>query len=79
MEAQRDSNPDEKNPNGPSVQVKADPLSGFSSGYQMSIFQLDDPVLKQVRDEIAGIDINNLTPIEALNKLNEIKKACGIR
>ena len=45
----------------------------------MSIFQLDDPVLKQVRDEIAGIDINNLTPIEALNKLNEIKKACGIR
>ena len=43
-------------------------------GYQLSFFQLDDPVLKQIRDEIQDIDINNLTPIEALNKLNEIKK-----
>ena len=40
----------------------------------MSIFQLDDPILCQVRDEILGIDVNNLTPLEALNKLNEIKK-----
>ena len=44
------------------------------SGMQLSFFQLDDPVLSQVRDEILGADINNLTPVEALNKLNEIKK-----
>ncbi|MBR3854628.1 MAG: DNA mismatch repair protein MutS [Bacteroidaceae bacterium] len=43
-------------------------------GLQLSFFQLDDPVLAGVRDEILGIDINNLTPIEALNKLNEIKR-----
>ena len=43
-------------------------------GMQLSFFQLDDPVLCQVRDEIIGLDINNLTPVEALNKLNEIKK-----
>ena len=41
---------------------------------QLSFFQLDDPVLCQVRDEILGIDVNNLTPLEALNKLSEIKK-----
>ena len=41
---------------------------------QMSFFQLDDPVLKQIRDEILHLDVNNLTPIEALNKLNDIKK-----
>ncbi len=41
---------------------------------QLSFFQLDDPVLSQVRDEIAGLDINNLTPVEALNKLNDIKR-----
>ena len=43
-------------------------------GYQLSFFQLDHPVLSQVRDEIISTDVNNLTPIEALNKLNEIKK-----
>ena len=43
-------------------------------GMQLSFFQLDDPVLCQVRDEIIGLDINNITPVEALNKLNEIKK-----
>ncbi len=43
-------------------------------GMQLSFFQLDDPVLSQVRDEILGLDVNNLTPLEALNKLNEIKK-----
>ena len=43
-------------------------------GMQLSFFQLDDPVLCQVRDEILGLDINNLTPVEALNKLNDIKK-----
>lgn len=45
-----------------------------SGNYQLSFFQLDDPVLGQVRDEIINLDVNNLTPIEALNKLNEIKK-----
>lgn len=48
-------------------------------GLQLSFFQLDDPVLKQIRDEIAHLDINNLTPIEALNKLNEIKKLTGVK
>ena len=43
-------------------------------GMQLSFFQLDDPVLCQVRDEITGLDIDNLTPMEALNKLNDIKK-----
>ena len=43
-------------------------------GMQLSFFQLDDPVLSQVRDEIHNLDINNLTPVEALNKLNDIKK-----
>ncbi|MDD4425036.1 MAG: DNA mismatch repair protein MutS [Mariniphaga sp.] len=47
-------------------------------GIQLSLFQLDDPVLKQIRDEIAHLNINNLTPIEALNKLNEIKKLTGL-
>lgn len=43
-------------------------------GLQMSFFQLDDPVLCQIRDRLLSIDVNNLTPIEALNKLNDIKK-----
>ena len=43
-------------------------------GYQLSFFQLDDPVLSQVRDEILNLDVDHLTPVEALNKLNEIKK-----
>ena len=46
-------------------------------GMQLSFFQLDDPVLCQIRDEILGLDINNLTPVEALNKLNDIKKIVG--
>lgn len=49
-------------------------LAAQREGYQLSFFQLDDPVLEQVRDEIKGLDVNNLTPIEALNKLNEIKR-----
>lgn len=51
-----------------------DDLARSREGMQLSFFQLDDPVLSQVRDEILGIDIDRLTPIEALNKLNEIKK-----
>ncbi len=47
-------------------------------GIQLSMFQLDDPVLIQIRDEVKGLDIDSLTPLEALNKLNEIKKIAGI-
>ncbi len=53
-------------------------LAQKREGMQLSIFQLDDPVLKQIRDEIKNTDINNLTPLEALNKLNEIKKLTGL-
>jgi DNA mismatch repair protein MutS len=55
----------------------AKPIAGLADhreGMQLSIFQLDDPVLKQIRDEILGTDIDNLTPVEALNKLYNIKK-----
>lgn len=55
-----------------------DKVAQEREGYQLSIFQLDDPVLKQIRDQIKNIDINNLTPLEALNKLNEIKKITGL-
>ena len=50
------------------------PDANRREGMQLSFFQLEDPVLCQVRDEILGLDVNNLTPLEALNKLNEIKK-----
>lgn len=53
--------------------VAVAPSGEADSGVQLSIFQLDDPVLSQIRDEILDIDINNLTPVEALNKLNDIK------
>jgi DNA mismatch repair protein MutS len=53
-------------------------LASGREGLQMSFFQLDDPILTQIRDQIAGLDINDLTPIEALNKLNEIKKLSGL-
>ena len=52
----------------------ADRISSSRDDMQLSFFQLDDPVLSQIRDEILCLDINNLTPVEALNKLNEIKK-----
>jgi DNA mismatch repair protein MutS len=57
--------------------VVSKPVKGIAAkaeGYQLSFFQLDDPVLSQVRDEIQNIDVNNLTPLEALNKLSEIKR-----
>ena len=59
----------------PAKQVEG--LGQQREGFQLSFFQLDDPVLKQIRNEIRNIDINNLTPMEALNKLNEIKKIIG--
>lgn len=55
-------------------EVKSIAPTKQEDGMQLSFFQLDDPILSQVRDEILTLDVNNLTPIEALNKLNEIKK-----
>ena len=55
-------------------EIKRKKESSSSDGIQLNFFQLDDPVLSQIRDEIINLDINNLTPVEALNKLNEIKK-----
>ncbi|QZT35558.1 DNA mismatch repair protein MutS [Halosquirtibacter xylanolyticus] len=52
--------------------------SNMEGDYQLSIFQLDDPVLEQIREQIKNTDINNLTPMEALNKLDEIKKISGL-
>ena len=52
--------------------------SDKGASMQLSMFQLDDPVLVQIRDQIKGLDIDSLTPLEALNKLNEIKKIAGI-
>jgi DNA mismatch repair protein MutS len=49
-------------------------IAASREGMQLSFFQLDDPILCQVRDEILGLDVNNLTPLEALNKLNDIKR-----
>lgn len=49
-------------------------LDETREGMQLSFFQLDDPVLTQIRDEILTLDVNNLTPVEALNKLNDIKR-----
>lgn len=49
-------------------------ITEYREGMQLSFFQLDDPVLSQIRDEILNTDVNNLTPVEALNKLNDIKK-----
>ncbi len=49
-------------------------LSTEREGFQLSFFQLDDPVLSQIRDEINNLDVNNLTPVDALNKLNDIKR-----
>ena len=68
--------PQRKRRGQPSSKQVAD-VAGQGS-LQLSMFQLDDPVLIQIRDQIKGLDINSLTPLEALNKLNEIKKITGI-
>lgn len=60
------------------LQKNVEHIADAREGMQLSFFQLDDPVLSQIRDEIAGLDINSLTPLDALNKLNEIKKIAGI-
>ena len=60
------------------IQKHVENIASERQGMQLSFFQLEDPVLMQIRDEIAGINVNNLTPLEALNKLSEIKKITGI-
>ena len=62
--------------------ISAKPVAGLSQkreGYQLSLFQLDDPVLKMIRDEIKKSNINNMTPLEALQKLSDIKKWVGLK
>ncbi len=54
-------------------------LAQSREGFQLSFFQLDDPILQQIRDQIVNLDINNLTPMDALNKLNEIKRIAGLK
>ena len=56
------------------IKSVASDIADTREGMQLNFFQLDDPVLSQIRDEILNIDVNNLTPLEALNKLSEIKK-----
>jgi len=68
----------EKSHKNNSLSKPIDEIADHREGLQLSFFQLDDPVLKQIRDEIKNLDINKLTPIDALNKLNEIKKITGI-
>ncbi len=68
----------EKSQERQSLQKPVADLGTNREGYQLSIFQLEDPVLKQIRDQIKNIDINNLTPIDALNKLNDIKRLTGL-
>ena len=61
-------------------QPAAKPVTGIGQtrqGVQLSFFQLDDPVLEQIRDELKSLDINTLTPLEALNKLSEISALVG--
>ena len=64
--------------NNGQIQKHVESIAAEREGMQLSFFQLEDPVLLQIRDQIAGMDINSLTPLEALNKLNEIKKITGI-
>ena len=74
----------EEQPVAPSRRKKRQPSArqvadvAQQGSMQLSMFQLDDPVLVQIRDQIKGLDINSLTPLEALNKLNEIKKITGL-
>lgn len=59
---------------GANLGKPVDEIATHREGYQLSIYQLDDPVLKQIRDELIGLDLDNLTPMEALNKLYNIRK-----
>lgn len=69
----------EKTSNEQGLSKPVGDIATTREGMQLSFFQLEDPVLRQIRDEILKMDINNLTPMEALNKLNEIKKLSGLK
>ncbi len=69
----------EKSHQGGEMRLPIEQIAETEKPLQLSIFQLDDPVLSQVRKEIENLDINNLTPIEALNKLSEIRKCLGLK
>jgi len=64
---------------GVNLNKPVEKIATSREGYQLSFFQLDDPVLSQIKKELQGIDIDSLTPLEALNKLNEIKKLSGVK
>ncbi len=68
----------EKKPSDHTLSRPGSDIGKQREGYQLSIFQLDDPVLTQIREQLKVLDINTLTPIEALNKLNEIKRITGL-
>ncbi len=74
LERERDGEPDQ------AKEVKGFKKTGDrkEGAVQLSLFQLDDPLVKSIRDEITGLDIDNLTPLEALNKLNDIKRLLGL-
>ena len=63
----------DKKGRGPRAAKTAVPSAGATGGVQLSFFQLDDPVLQQIRDELLNLDIDNLSPLQALNKLNDIR------
>ncbi len=70
--------PKERSRKSSSQSVREAAESAMPQSMQLSMFQLDDPVLVQIRDQIQGLDLDALTPLEALNKLNEIKKITGL-
>ena len=70
--------PKERSRKSSSQSVREAAESAIPQSMQLSMFQLDDPVLVQIRDQIQGLDLDALTPLEALNKLNEIKKITGL-
>jgi DNA mismatch repair protein MutS len=68
----------EKKPSDQQLSRPGAEIGKQREGYQLSIFQLDDPVLTSIREQLKKLDVNNLTPIEALNKLNDIKRITGL-
>ncbi len=68
---------EKKNTGGETKEVIKEAAQSIEDDFQLSFFQLDDPVLENIKEELTKIDINTLTPVEALMKLNEIKNLVG--